>query len=395
MGKQVIDFVNPSNLIWCRKKAGFDIPAVYKRACWTVATGKIESWENGSDFPTISELKKLGKVYKKAWTLFLLKENLSDLGFMVMKDYRGSIDVANEKERRELIAFANEIESRQNTMLEFSDVLDIKPNTLFGSLIDVRDSEIVVQTICKHIKIDFEEFWRQQTRRKALNFLQESLGRHNILVSFSSLNPKKQVSINTMRGMLLRSVSVPIIGINSAEKSIGAQIFTIFHELAHLLVEPVNEGEVYIEKINFRDTKTKSPKEKLCDQVAASILVPTSVLKTLEGKIITANVVEEYCKRLKINVEPFLYRASQYGLLDEAGVDRLLKQVRDGDDTDQKISVDGKKQAPDGGLLHLLKNGKTFPKFIRTLYSEGVMSYTQALSVLDVKASTFNRYVSK
>lgn len=395
MDKQVIDFVNPGNLIWCRKKSGFDIPAVYKRAGWIAGTRKIESWENGSDFPTISELKKLGKVYKKAWTLFLLKENLSDLGFMIMKDYRGSINVADAREKRELIAFANEIESRQNTMLEFSDVLDIRPNSLFGSLTDVHDPEIVAEAFSKHIEIDFNEFWKPQKRKKALNFLQESLGRYNILVSFSSSNQKKQVSIDTMRGMLLRSASVPIIGINSAEKSVGAQIFTIFHELAHLLIEPVVEREIYVEKINFRDTKVKSPKERLCDQVAASILIPVSELKALEGKDITPKIVEESCKKLKINVEPFLYRASQYGLIDDMDVDRLLKQAREENDMEQKTLLNGKENKPDGGLLHLLKNGKTFPKLIRTLYSEGVMSYTQALGVLDVKASTFNRYVSK
>jgi hypothetical protein len=31
MSNQVIDFVNPANLVWCRKKAGLDIPLLTNR----------------------------------------------------------------------------------------------------------------------------------------------------------------------------------------------------------------------------------------------------------------------------------------------------------------------------------------------------------------------------
>jgi len=392
----VIDFVNPTNLIWCRKKAGLDIPAVYKKTGWTAGTKKVESWEAKEDFPTISELKKLGKVYKKAWTLFLLEEDISKLGFMVMKDYRGDIKTADERERYELISFANELEFRQNFMLEFSSELDIQQNRLFGSLVDAKDPRRVAELIVSQFGINRKDFIEKGTRRDALNYLQEKLGEHNVLVSFSSIHHKKQISVDTMRGILLRSNRVPIIGINSSEKSVGAQIFSIFHELTHLLTESISETKIFVDKISFRRTDTKSPKEKFCDQVAALILVPDSELEELKRQTITANIVESYCIRLKVNVETFLYRALDHNLLDKNDVDRLIKQCKPKDvDYIPTSDKKEKKGGPDGGLLHLNKNGKSFVKLVNSLYSEGSISYTQALGVLDVKSSTFNKYVSK
>ncbi len=395
MSKQVVDFVNPNNLVWCRKKAGLDIPTVYKKIGWSASTKKVEAWEKGKKFPSIDELKKLGQVYKKAWTLFLLKENIGQLGFIVMKDYRGSIQEADKQEKYELISFANEMESRQQFLIEFADVLKIKTNNFFGSLEQEQNPEKVAQAIIEYFQIDFGNFWKKPTRRKALNFLQEQLGEHNILVSFSSLHPKKQIPLDVMRGMLVRSIRVPIIGINSAEKSIGAQIFTIFHELAHLLTEPVNEKEVFIERISFRNTNKKTPKERFCDKVSAIILIPVSILKELEGQKITAEVVEGYCKKLKINVEPFLYRVSEYGLLNESEIDSLIEQCKKKENQDKANQATKNDKQPDGGLLHLQKNGKSFTKTVNALYTEGIISYTQALGVLNTKSATFNKYVNR
>jgi Zn-dependent peptidase ImmA (M78 family) len=396
MSNQVIDFVNPTNLIWCRKKAGLDIPAVYKKAGWTASTKKVEAWEAKEDFPTISELKKLGKVYKKAWTLFLLEEDISKLGFMVMKDYRGDITVADEKERYELISFANELEFRQNFLLEFSNELDIQPNRFFGSLVSAKDPRRVAELIVSQFGINQKDFLEKGTRRAALNYLQEKLGEHNILVSFSSIHHKKKVSVDTMRGILLRSDRAPIIGINSGEKSVGAQIFSIFHELTHLVTESVSETKILVDKISFRRTDTKTPKEKFCDQVAALILVPDSELEGLKGQTITPKIVESYCIRLKVNVETFLYRALDYNLLGRDDAEQLIEQCKPKDvDYIPTLDENEKKGGPDGGLLHLNKNGKSFVKFVNSLYSEGSISYAQALGVLDVKSSTFNKYVSK
>jgi Zn-dependent peptidase ImmA (M78 family) len=361
---------------------------------WTANTKKIEAWEAGKDFPTVSELKKLGKVYKKAWTLFLMEEDISKLGFMVMKDYRGDVETADDKERYEIVSFANELEFRQNFMMEFATELNVKSNPLFGAHINTRDPKIVAKEIIEQFEINREDFVRKKTRREALNYLQEKLGEKNVAISFSSTHPRKKISVDTMRGMLLRSTSAPVIGINSNEKSVGAQIFSIYHELTHLLTEPVGDTKILIDKISFRRTKTKDSKESFCDQVAALILVPNNELELLEGKEITPELVRSQCIKLKVNVETFLYRAFDYGLVNRSETDILIRESKP-KDIDYTPNKEGKSGGPDGGLLHLNKNGKSFIKNVNSLYSEGTISYAQALGVLNVKSNTFNKYARK
>lgn len=388
--KEVIEFINADNLIWCRKKAGLRIPDVYKKTGWSSATQKIEKWESREDFPTIAELKKLGKLYKKAWTLFLLEKEIKDLGFSIMKDFRGSFERADEKQKYEIINFVNEMERRQEFLVEFSGALEIEPNVSFGSLVDSDNPGFVAQFIVDNLQINFEDFYKEKTRRDALNFLQTELGKNNILISFSSLHSKKQISLDYMRGVLLRSRIAPVIGINSGDKSLGAQMFTIFHELAHLFTEPISD-EPLIETISLRDTSKKSPKERFCDEVAARILVPDGILQSLRDSRITPEIVEKYCKLLKINREPFLYRSRNFGLISKSELDALMNASIKDIDTPDLFP----KGTPDGGLLHLLKNGKSFAKYVGGLYVDGAITYSQALGALDIKSTTFNRFVVK
>ncbi len=386
MQKETVPFVNKNNLVWCREKSGLTINQVYEKAKWSSKTHKIEKWEAGSDFPTIDDLKKLGKIYKKAWTLFVFEQDLKNLDFMVMKDFRGCISDSKGEEKSEIIQFLNEIERRQLFVIEFSNALEIIGNKSFGSLTEVKDVNVVANKIIQNLNLNMEEFRRKKTRLEALNFLQEELGRNNIFVSFSSTNPHKKISLEHMRGVLMRSFLAPIIGINSAEKSVGAKIFTIFHELAHLYTEKVDH-DVLIDTINFRDLGKRNTKEGLCDQIAAEILVPRNILVELKGTSFNPEIVKKYCIYLKVNREPFLIRAKEHGLISEQEFNSL-----------KNISVEeqikkNKKGNPDGGLLHILKNGKSFMRLVNSLYSTGLISYSQALGALNTKSNAFNKYV--
>lgn len=392
MAKQIVDFVNQNNLIWSRKKAGLTISQVYKKTGWSDSTGKIEKWESGDEYPTISELKKLGQVYKRAWTLFLMEKEINQLGFSTMRDYRGSIKNLGDDDRAEIIEFINELESRQGFLREFRDELGIKRKDFFGSLVNNKDVTFVANQIKKLLDINLEGFHREKTRQDAINYLQNELSKNNIFVCFSSNHHKKTIPLDIMRGVLVRSGDIPIIGINSNEKSKGARIFTIFHELVHLFTEKI-EDEVLLDTIDFRDMEARPPKERFCDEVAAKILIPDEKLFSLKGKNITPNIVESICLELKINIVPFLIRAKESGLINQDDFDFLERTARE--EKKKIVSTDKPNRGPDGGLIHVLKNGKNFINTVNSLYSEGSISYTQALSALDVKSSTFNRHVNK
>ena len=388
-----VEFINRENLKWARQKSGFDFPNVYKKTNWVSESKKIQRWEDGDDFPTINELRKLGEVYKRPWTLFILRENASNLGFKFL-EFRKIFSSVQGTPSPSLFEFLHELKNRQDFLIEFADVLSLKNNQLVGLCRGIGDKKIVAEKIILHTEIDMDVFWKKQTRREGFNYLTERLERKNIFVSSTSSHRHKGIPVEQMRGVLLNSDTVPVIGINTKNESYGARIFTVFHELTHLFRGDSFDGSAEITKINFRNRLgVKSNKESFCDSVAALILVPNDQLKKVNGPI-EKELVKQLCVRLKVNHQPLVYRMQDFGLLNRKEVDELLKNLKE-DKIDRHKPQKEKEGGPDGGRLKMLQNGKAFIHAVNALYSQGEITFTQALNVLGVKAKTYRKFAEK
>ncbi len=391
-----IEFINKENLQWARQRSGFDFPHIYKKAAWSPDTEKIQKWESGEGFPTISELRKLGEVYKRPWVLFILKENVNRLGFKPL-EFRKIFGVGQAMTLAPpaLFEFLNELKNRQDFLIEFAADLDLEDNSLVGSCQGVNDKKTVARKIISHTGIDMATFREKQTRREGFNYLVECLERKNIFVSLTGFHHRKDIPLEQMRGVLLNSDVAPIIGINAKNESYGAKIFTIFHELVHLFRGDSFNGGAEITKINFRNkVDAKNDKESFCDSVAAFILVPDDELRNIDGPI-GKELIEQECKRLKVNHQPLLYRMQDFGLLDRKEVGELLRKLKeDKIDSLKKSQDEGKEGGPDGGFLKMLQNGRAFVHAVNAVYSQGRITFTQALNVLGVKAKTYKKFAA-
>ncbi|MDE0243249.1 MAG: ImmA/IrrE family metallo-endopeptidase [Candidatus Kaiserbacteria bacterium] len=386
-------FTNKENLKWARKRSGFDFSYIYKKTGWKPEKRKIQKWEEGSDFPTISELRKLGEVYRCAWTLFILKKNAKDLGFKPL-EFRKIFGTDQIAPSPFLLEFLNDLKSKQNFLIEFADTLGLRNNRLVGLCKDLDNREAVAKKIIQHTEIDMDVFWKKRTRLDGFNYLVECLERKNIFVSLTNSHAGKVIPVEQMRGVLLNSNIAPIIGINTKNESYGARIFTVFHELTHLFRGDSFRGDAEVAKINFRKHfGDKNDKESFCDSVAARILVPDSQLKKISDPI-EKDLIERECVRLKVNHQPLLYRMQDFGLLSQKEVGELLKKLRE--DKVELSNVQGdKKGGPDGGFLKMLQNGRAFVHAVNELYFQGFVTFTQALNVLNVKAKTYRKFAEK
>ena len=391
-----IEFINKENLQWARQRSGLDFPHIYKKAAWSPDTGKIQKWESGEDFPTISELRKLGEVYRRPWILFILKENVNRLGFKPL-EFRKIFDAeqAMTLAPPALFEFLDELKNRQDFLIEFAADLDLEGNSLVGLCKGENDKRAVAKKIISHAGIDMSTFWEKQTRREGFNYLVECLERKNIFVSLTSFHHRKDIPLEQMRGVLLNSDVAPIIGINTRNESYGARIFTIFHELVHLFRGDSFSGGAEITKINFRDkVGVKDDNESFCDSVAALALVPDDELRKIDGPI-GRELVEQECRRLKVNHEPLLYRMQDFGLLGQREVSELLRKLKEGKIDSLKKSQDEEKEGgPDGGFLKMLQNGRAFVHAVNVVYSQGGITLTQVLNVLGVKAKTYKKFAA-
>ena len=385
-----LKFVNSYNLRWARARTGLAISDVYKKNNWKSGTGKIERWEKGESFPTVSELRSLGKIYKRPWVFFIMEQNANELNFTTLSFRK--IFKEGQKPSPHLFAFLNELKYRQEFLLEFDDELDLTKNLLVGSGRNISDPKYMAEHILTYAEIDSTVFRNKQKRREGFNYLLECLERKNIFVSLTTNHYLKGIPLEEMRGVLLNSERVPFIGINIKNESYGARIFTVFHELTHLFRGDSFVEGVEITKIDFRN-KSKNETESFCNKVAAYILVPDSELEKIE-KPIGKEKIRKLCIQLKVNLDPLLYRMQDFGLLTREEVIVLQKEIKEEKIEAEKTPEEGKskKGGQDGGLQKLSQNGKAFIHAVNTLYSQGEINFTQVLDVLDVKASIYKKH---
>ena len=285
---------------------------------------------------------------------------------------------------------------RQRFLIEFSKDLGLEKNRLVGVAKNMSNPKKIAEKIITETGIDMSVFRGSHSRRDGLNYLIEEIGNHGVFVSTTSTHPKKKIPLTAMRGALLYSDKAPVIGINTTNESYGARIFTLLHEVTHIVTQNTPQKKNFeVTKIDFRNNDTTNPKERLCNKVAAYILIPDAELKKLAGRKFDSNMVKEVCIKLKVNSEPLLIRAHEYGLITQEEKKYLMKEIKERDweeGSKAKKENSEKKAGADGGRLQLLKNGKNFFKAVVSIYTEGYITFTQALNVLNMNAKTFKKF---
>lgn len=63
MAKRIKAIVKPELLVWARNNAGYHVEEVARKLKLKVE--RLQSWERGEARPSISQLRKLGKIYKR------------------------------------------------------------------------------------------------------------------------------------------------------------------------------------------------------------------------------------------------------------------------------------------------------------------------------------------
>jgi transcriptional regulator with XRE-family HTH domain len=72
MTESIEAIIKPELLIWARKSAGLTLTDVAKKT--QVSEEKINEWETGKSTLSVSQLRRLAKVYKKPIAVFYLPE---------------------------------------------------------------------------------------------------------------------------------------------------------------------------------------------------------------------------------------------------------------------------------------------------------------------------------
>ncbi len=257
--------INPDVLKWARKTSGLQLTDVARKMGKN--TEVISSWESGELSPTYIQLEKLAyQVYKRPVALFFFPEppveETPGQAFRTLPDH----EIENLSPRMhtlikqaftmqinlgELNDFANPAKKNILKDLEFRP--DVSVETMAAGVREYLGITLDVQFKWKGLETALKE-WRNALEAHGVFVFKESFKDENI------------------SGFCLHDDDFPVIYLNNSNAK-SRQIFSIFHELAHLLL---GTGGIDMRSDDFISHLTGDDKkiEVLCNRFAGVFLVP-------------------------------------------------------------------------------------------------------------------------
>jgi Zn-dependent peptidase ImmA (M78 family) len=254
---------NPDVLRWARKTAGYSIDDAARKISKTFKPERLAAWEKNQAQPTVVQLRKLARIYKRPLAVFFLSEVPKDIP--VPRDFRrlpGEIaGIYSPKLRSEI----RQAEARRQIALELYDELEETPLgfTLAGTM--DQDPTELAAAARQALGIGLTQQMSWPNPYTALREWRESFERLGILVF-----QIPEISSDEMRGFSIYEAVLPVVAVNRSETP-RARIFSLMHELTHLMLR--ERGVCDFDEFVFRPPEEQRI-EVFCNSVAANILMP-------------------------------------------------------------------------------------------------------------------------
>jgi len=321
--------INPEVLRWARETGGFDIDDVVekiKRKRVTSAT--IKSWENGTESPTYAQLEQLAyEIYKRPLALFFFpeppQEETPQQSFRTLPESEISL---MEPRLRYLIRQARVM---QINLAELNDGVNPAKHQILKDLSFKPNSSVPEMTakVRKYLGVDLVTQNSWSNADEAFKAWRNTLEDNGVFVFKETFNQRvgRESMESPFSGFCLYDEKFPIIYANNS-KSDTRQIFTLFHELSHLLlgtggVDTRLDDYIHLLKGDARKT------EILCNRFAGSFLVPDDDFnKRIAGISINETLIQKMAKQYCVSREVILRKFLDRNLIDQSYYEGQVSQ---------------------------------------------------------------------
>ena len=314
----------PEVLKWARESSGYTVQEVVaKLKRKTVTDQTVFDWEQGKAFPTYAQLEILAYgIYKRPLAVFFFPQPPDD-------------ESGVKKSFRTLPQPVENLRPAMRFLLRKARFMQLNLMELIGSDETIRKifKEITFKTnasvknlthkVRNYLDISLEEQKKWKDPAKALNKWREAVQSAGVFVF---KHPFKESDFS---GFCLYDSDFPVIYINSKQVP-TRQIFTLFHELAHILFhtsgfDPVDES-YFRSQLKGSSQKT----EILCNEFAGAFLVPDESLGSqIQGfDISNLDDIRRLAKTYSVSSEVILRRLLKNQALSENSYRRLIKEAQ-------------------------------------------------------------------
>lgn len=307
--------VNNDILVWARQELNITQEEVADRMGRNIED--IINWEEGKDYPTYAQLEKLAyTIYKRPLAVFFFP-NIPNIPKNNGKFRTLDNEIFNEIPTR-IIELMNQARVMQlnlqeldsNSRIRITELeLDIHEQNFYEKLRDVLGVDLELQKKAKNMSDAFE-MWRSAFYECGVYVFKEAF------------------KDNSFSGFCLYDIKYPVIYINNS-MSYSRQIFTLFHELCHILIKTSGidkANDDYISRLELDNRKL----EMICNMFAGKFLVPTNdLLKLIDNVEINEKNIEKLSKKYSVSRDVILRKLLDMGKISKEAYEKKYSDYQE------------------------------------------------------------------
>ncbi len=364
--------IAPYKLRWAFTRAGVNEENAVKRF------PKLREWLLGEKLPTIKQLQEFAAKFYVPFGFLLLntppEESIPFPMFRRNMVSSGSFDL-------NVYDTVLSIQSRQGWLEDYLADNEIDGCNLVGTITLNTPVATAVNLLRRTLNLDPRWTLGLQNESVAINVLTDYIENAGVFVVFNGIvgnNTHRTLDVSSCQGFALVSHVAPFIFINSSDSK-KAQMFTLVHEIAHIML---GESAGHAENIFFEGDNV----EKFCDRIAAEFLVP--------GNVLTENWTKDFKKmsnKFKVSEIVIARRAHDLNLITEDEYRCFWA------DYNNRLSFVADKPKKSGGEFYrtsIKRIGKTFAIHLRNAVNNRQISYTYAYRLTGLYGKTFDKLIS-
>ena len=374
----------PPVLKWARERLNYSAEKVAEKFPGRDAAG-ILAWESGDKIPTYPQMETLADTYHVPLAVFFFPEPPQ------MSDIKKSLRTLPPGEVEQLLPDTLHILHRAEAIQDVLREMNYGTNP-FGAVISQRvrlmtDANVV--SIAKEIR--GEEFLNINVREQkgwlrvdeSLNSWRSAVERNGVFVFRHSFEQER------VSGFCVQDDVFPLIYLNSKEAKVR-QIFTLMHELAHVLLGTsdiaMQENKAYIGSLSSEGRRI----ENLCDRFAAEVLVPSEDFAEVSQNIDIADetVFKNAARRYWVSERVILRK-----FLDAKLISTPQYWEKAEEWNSRNAPKDKKTEAQSGNYYNnnIARWGKSFLTHIFDMHRENRIGLNDLTHLLGVKIGTLHK----
>lgn len=308
--------ITPNVLIWARETAGMSQEDVAdKLKVKSVSTETIAEWESGNGAPTYPQLERVAKMLRRPVAVFFFPSPPVEPG-------------PTEKFRSLPEVYAEETPTRMRFLIRDGLFFQISLRELLGEtnpskkriLDDIKfDGDVPAARLAVRVReylgISLQNQFVWESNDDALKAWRDALEECGLWIFKAAFGEENYC------GFCLQDSRFPVIYVNNSMPK-TRQIFTLFHELAHLLT---GNGGVDMRQATMPKLHDSYKQEEMfCNAFAGAMLVPDRGFP-VDARNLGDRHIEELANKYKVSREVILRRYRDKNLVTSEEYENRVK----------------------------------------------------------------------